>query len=145
MKTLVLDQIEVTKTGTIQLRMHRLSSDGDLLGNHRTSIEPGGDIDAQIAAVNTHMGGEGFAPIPAADVARVKAIAVATWTPELITAVTAQVNTMISAQAAARLALEAETAAHETAKADSEIAKNLADVAKGEAQAAANDSRQRSL
>ncbi len=86
MKTLIIDQIEVTQNGTIQVRMHKLSSDGDNIGNHRTAITPGGDVDAQIAAVNTHMATEGFASIPQTDVDRLKAIAAATWTEEVIAA-----------------------------------------------------------
>jgi hypothetical protein len=79
MKSLIVDQIEVTKTGNIQIRMHKMSSDGDLIGNHRTSIEPNGDVDAQIAAVNSHMATENFAPISDVDIARVKAVAIAAW------------------------------------------------------------------
>jgi hypothetical protein len=79
MKSLIVDQIEVTKTGNIQIRMHKMSSDGDLIGNHRTSIEPNGDIDAQITAVNSHMATENFAPISDKDIARVKAVAIAAW------------------------------------------------------------------
>ena len=86
MKQLIIDQIEVTQNGTIQIRMHKLSSDGDMLGNHRTSIEPGGDIAAQIAAVNNHMATENFAAIPAADVVKLTAICNAAWTPEVIAA-----------------------------------------------------------
>lgn len=86
MKQLIIDQIEVTQNGTVQVRMHKLSSDGDMIGNHRTSIEPGGDIDAQVAAVNNHMATENFAPIPQADTDRLKAIATAAWTPEVIAA-----------------------------------------------------------
>ena len=86
MKQLIIDQIEVTSNGTVQVRMHKLSSDGDLLGNHRTAIEPGGDIDAQIAAVNAHMATENFAPIPDADVARLKAICNTAWTAEVVAA-----------------------------------------------------------
>ena len=86
MKSLIIDQIEVTQNGTIQIRMHKLSSDGDNIGNHRTSIAPGGDIDAQVAAVNNHMATENFAPIPQADVDRLKAIATAAWTAEVVAA-----------------------------------------------------------
>ena len=78
-KQIVVDQIEVTNNGTIQIRMHKLSSDGDLIGNHRTAIEPGGDVDAQMAAVNAHMGSEGYAPIAPEDIQRVKTIAQAAW------------------------------------------------------------------
>jgi len=79
MKSLIVEQIEITKTGNIQIRMHKMSSDGDLIGNHRTSIEPNGDVDAQIAAVNSHMAAENFSPISNADIARVKAVAIAAW------------------------------------------------------------------
>ena len=143
MKQLIIDQIEVTKNGTIQIRMHKLSSDGDMLGNHRTAIEPGGDIDVQIAAVNAHMGSEGFAPIPDADVARVKATAAATWTPENIAPVTAQVVEAIAVQQAAiteaaAKKLEAEAAAAkeiEDAKAR-EVAANKAKALAEQAEAA---------
>jgi hypothetical protein len=86
MKQLIIDQIEVTNNGTVQVRMHKLSSDGDMLGNHRTSIEPGGDIAAQIAAVNNHMATENYSAISAADVAKLTAICNAAWTPEVIAA-----------------------------------------------------------
>lgn len=92
MKQLIIDQIEVTQNGTIQIRMHKISSDGDMIGNHRTAIEPGGNVDAQFAAVNAHMGGEGFAPVSAADLAKVQAIAAAAWTPEVIAAYQAAQN-----------------------------------------------------
>jgi len=86
MKQLIIDQIEVAQNGTIQIRMHKLSSDGDMIGNHRTSLPPAGDIAAQIAAVNNHMATENFAAIPAADVAKLTAICNAAWTPEVIAA-----------------------------------------------------------
>ena len=148
MKQLIIDQIEVTQNGTIQIRMHKLSSDGDMLGNHRTAIEPGGNIDAQIAAVNAHMGSEGFAPIPDADVARVKATAAATWTPENIAPVTAKVQEAIAVQqaaiteAAAKKA-EAEAAANkeiEDAKAR-EVAANEAKALAEAAEAAAKEAQ----
>ena len=140
MKQLIIDQIEVTKNGTIQIRMHKLSSDGDMLGNHRTAIAPGGDIDAQIAAVNAHMGSEGFAPIPEADVARVKATAAATWTPENIAPVTAKVREAIAVQQAAiteaaAKKLEAEAAAAKEIE-DAEAREVAANEAKALAEAA---------
>ena len=85
-KQLIIDQIEVTKDGTIYVRMHKLSSDGDLLGNHRTSLPPATDITAQIAAVNNHMATENYSAISAADVAKLTAICNAAWTPEVIAA-----------------------------------------------------------
>jgi hypothetical protein len=82
-KQLIIDQIEITNNGTVQVRMHKLSSDGDMIGNHRTSLPPAGDIAAQIAAVNNHMATENYSAIPAADVAKLTAICNAAWTPEV--------------------------------------------------------------
>ena len=138
MKQLIIDQIEVTQTGTIQIRMHKISSDGDMIGNHRTAIEPGGDIDAQIAAVNAHMGSEGFAAIPDADVARVKATAAATWTPENIAPVTQVTLDAIAAQAAAIAESTAKTAEAEAAKAAAEAAETASKAAEARAKQAAD-------
>jgi hypothetical protein len=100
MKKLIIEQIEVTSNGTIQVRMHKLSSDGDLIGNHRTSIPPAGDINAQIAAVNAHMATENYSAIPDADVIKLTAICNTVWTAECIAAYQA-------AQAAAEAARNA--------------------------------------
>lgn len=79
MKSLVLDQIEVLRDGSIQVRMHKLSSDGDMLGYHRTAVMVGGDVGAQMKSVNNHMAGEGFSPVSAAEIAQVQRIAEAAW------------------------------------------------------------------
>lgn len=140
MKSLIIDQIEVTQNGTIQIRMHKLSSDGDMLGNHRTAIEPGGDIDVQIAAVNAHMGGEGYAAIPQKDVDRVKATAAATWTPENIAPVTQAVTEAIAVQQAAITEAAAKKAEAEAAAAkeieDAKVRETAANEAKAAAEAA---------
>ena len=86
MKQLTIDQIEVTKNGTIQIRMHKFSSDGDLLGNHRTSLYPGQDINTQVVAVNTQMALENYSAISDADVAKLTAICNTVWTAEVIAA-----------------------------------------------------------
>ena len=86
MKKLTIEQIEVTQNGTIQIRMHKISSDGDLIGNHRTSIEPNGDIAAQVAVVNAHMATENYSAISDADVAKLTAICNAAWTAEVVAA-----------------------------------------------------------
>lgn len=89
-KQLIIDQIEVTSNGTVQVRMHKLSSDGDLLGNHRTSITPATDVNtqvnAQISAVNAHMATENYSAIPNADVTKLTAICNAAWTAEVVAA-----------------------------------------------------------
>ena len=95
MKQLIIDQIEVTQNGTVQVRMHKISSDGDLLGNHRTSLTPASDVNAQVTsvifAVNTHMATENYAAISASDVAKLTAICNAAWTAEVIAAYQAAV------------------------------------------------------
>jgi len=85
-KSLIIDQIEVTSNGTIQVRMHKLSSDGDLIGNHRTSLPPATDINAQVATVNAHMATENYSAIPDADVVKLTAICNTVWTAEVVSA-----------------------------------------------------------
>ncbi len=85
-KSLIINQIEVTSNGTVQVRMHKMSSDGDLIGNHRTLLPPATDINAQVAAVNAHMATENYASIPDADVVKLTAICNAAWTAEVIAA-----------------------------------------------------------
>jgi hypothetical protein len=85
-KSLIIDQIEVTSNGTVQVRMHKFSSDGDLLGNHRTMLTPITDINAQVALVNAHMATENYSAISDSDVAKLTAICNATWTEAVIAA-----------------------------------------------------------
>jgi hypothetical protein len=89
-KQITIEQIEVTKNGTVQVRMHKLSSDGDLIGNHRTALPPATDIAAQVNDVNTHMATENYAPLSDADVVKLTAICNAAWTPEVIAAYQAE-------------------------------------------------------
>jgi hypothetical protein len=85
-KSLHIEQIEVTNNGTVQVRLHKLSSDGDLIGNHRTALPPATDINAQIAAVNAHMATENYSAISASDVVKLTAICNAAWTESVISA-----------------------------------------------------------
>jgi len=85
-KQLIIEQIEVTSNGTIQVRMHKMSSDGDLIGNHRTLLPPATDITTQVAAVNAHMATENYSAISDADVAKLTAICNTVWTAEVIAA-----------------------------------------------------------
>lgn len=85
-KQLKIEQIEVTNNGTVQVRMHKLSSDGDLIGNHRTALPPATDITAQISAVNAHMATENFTAISDADIVKLTAICNAAWTAEVVAA-----------------------------------------------------------
>lgn len=57
-KKTILDQIEITRDGTIQVRLALvLFEDGEEVSStwHRTSIPPGIDPRAQMAAVNGHL------------------------------------------------------------------------------------------
>ena len=94
-KTLVFDGIETTSDGEIFLRMRKYSSDGDRLGVHYISFPCNSDIDSVVAAAMSSQSigvvdgvevpvtagflSEGFQPISSADIAKVKAIAQATW------------------------------------------------------------------
>jgi hypothetical protein len=97
-KSLIIEQIEVTKNGTIQVRMHKISSDGDVIGNHRTILPPATDINAQVAAVNAHMATENYSAISAADVAKLTAICNAAWTAEVIAAYQAEIAAVVAAR-----------------------------------------------
>ena len=85
-KQLIIEQIEITNDGTVQVRMHKLSSDGDLIGNHRIALPPATDINAQVAAVNANMATENYSAISDSDVAKLTAICNAAWTAEVIAA-----------------------------------------------------------
>lgn len=81
-KQTVVDQIEVTRNGTIQVRIAlELVENGVVLNHrwHRTLIEFGGDVDAQMAAVNAHITSEPMNenPVSAQDILRIKNIAAA--------------------------------------------------------------------
>lgn len=86
MKSLIIDQIEVSNNGTVYVRMHKMSSDEDLIGNHRTALPPATDITAQVAAVNADMARENYSAIPDADVAKLTAICNTVWTAEVVLA-----------------------------------------------------------
>lgn len=86
MKSLIIEKIEVTNNGTVQVLMHKISSDGDLIGNHRTLLTPATDINAQVGAVNAHMATENYSAISASDVVKLTAICNAAWTAECVAA-----------------------------------------------------------
>jgi hypothetical protein len=86
MKT-IIDQIEVVRNGTLQIRMRKILTvngvDHDL-GFHRTVVEPGADVDQQFALVNKHLKEMGFGPVDAPELARVKALVPVVHTPEVV-------------------------------------------------------------
>jgi hypothetical protein len=76
-KRTILDQIEITRGGILQIRFGLLLvEDGKEIDCkwHRTSVEPGGSVDAQIAAVNEDLTARGNKPVDQAAVAKLKAI-----------------------------------------------------------------------
>jgi len=75
-ETKVIDQITVTENGTVLYReATRITRDGEQIAQtfHRTSLTPGQDLTGQPANVS--------------------AIAQAAWTPEVLAAYQAQINT----------------------------------------------------
>ena len=96
----VLDQIEITSNGTIQVRVNKLVMNGDLVmasRYHRTSFFPGQDIDSQVAVVNNSIVREGWPGMTTADVQKIKDHAVVAWTPEVLSAYVVQNQPTISA------------------------------------------------
>lgn len=89
-KQTVLDQIEIRRDGTVQFRIGLLVvEDGQEVTEpkwHRSVVEPGGDVDAQVAAVNSHLKQMGQNELPADDLAKLKTHSKAAWTPDVIAA-----------------------------------------------------------
>ena len=73
----IIDQIEILRTGHVQIRFGLLLiEDGKEIDCkwHRTSVAPGGNLDAQIAAVNAHLAQMGRAPVPVGEMSYVQKI-----------------------------------------------------------------------
>ena len=88
-----VNQIEITESGTIQVRIAKRVVDGDQVFSsewHRTVFDPITDIDAQMAAVNAHLAQMGWPEVPAADTQKIKDHAVVAHTPEVVKAFIAQ-------------------------------------------------------
>lgn len=73
----VVDQIECTRSGELQVRLLKQVIEGAVSVSepHRLIIEPGEDIDARVADVNSHLDQLGFPAIDEASVARIKRLA----------------------------------------------------------------------
>lgn len=89
-KNTVVDQIEVTRNGIIQIRVGL-----ELLGNGvpiappkwvRTSCAPGDNVEQQMASVNGYLSRINENTVSDADIAKIRAQANAAWTPEVISA-----------------------------------------------------------
>lgn len=89
MKRVIVDQIEIARDGHIQIRLKKQIIDGAEtfdLGYHRTIVEVGGNVDAQVATLNAHLAQMGFPAIQAEEIADVKKYAAIAFTPQKITA-----------------------------------------------------------
>lgn len=78
-KQTVIDRIEISRDGTINIRMAKevIDDDGTVIssGWHRTVLPPGLNIDAQFAAVNENLvRGLKCSPVAASDIERLKAV-----------------------------------------------------------------------
>lgn len=74
-KQTVVNQIEITSGDTIQIRIAlQLIEDGVVISNkwHRTVIPKGGDVDAQMSVVNTHLAAMNEKPVSVSDIDRIK-------------------------------------------------------------------------
>ena len=100
-RQVVIDQIEITKSGVIQIRMEKQIVDADQVVTseyHRTAIGVGNDVNAQMDAVNKHLAQMGWPAVPADDIARVADHAIAAWTPDRIASVKNTLDTEIAAK-----------------------------------------------
>lgn len=83
----VIDQIEIRRDGTIQIRLALLLVDGEQeLARqwHRTAVEPGASVDAQLAVVNTHLQAMGKAQLDDSGTDKLKQIAQLVHTQEVV-------------------------------------------------------------
>ncbi len=88
-KRTVVDQIEIQRDGTINVRLAKevVDETGEVLsvGWHRTSLPPGHDIDAQMAAINQNLVNElKFPAVELVCIERTKVAATAFWTPDVL-------------------------------------------------------------
>lgn len=89
---LEVDQIEIVGNGVAQIRFLKIITDDDgdeILRYHRTGVQPGGDIAAQIKAVHDHLAQPdmgAYPPLAAADEQWTKGVVHAAHTPEVIAA-----------------------------------------------------------
>jgi hypothetical protein len=88
-KKTVVDQIEITRNGIVQIRIGLLLIDDGVEIDckwHRTTIEPGGDVTKQFDLVNVHLSQMGKLAVGGDGIARIQAIAAVAHTPEVVAA-----------------------------------------------------------
>lgn len=103
-KKTVVDQIEITRNGTVQVRLRKVlvNDDGTLddLGYHRSVIPPGTDPDEQMALVNTHLEQMKMGRVASSELGNVRAICKLVHTPEQIAIFKAEQEQIREEQAA---------------------------------------------
>lgn len=101
-KQTILDQTEILRDGTLQLRFAKqiIDDDGTVIstGWHRTTLPPGHDIDAQIVMVNEYLvSNHKCAAIHPSEInEHIKPHAKIAWTPERVAAHKAKVAAHIA-------------------------------------------------
>ena len=86
-KKTIIDRIEIDRDGAISIRFGLLLVDGGIEIDckwHRTAVEPGGDIDAQLAAVDAHLSSAGKATVDRNGIDRLKDVAALVHTPDTV-------------------------------------------------------------
>lgn len=93
-KKTIIQQIEILADGNVQVRLQLLTlEDGEVLASawHRTSIQPGVDLDAQMAMVNTHLSQMKKEPVVEGCMARLRAHVAVAHTEEVVAAYAARI------------------------------------------------------
>lgn len=83
-KKLEIEGLRITKNRTLEVQYNKLSSDGDFIGYHRTTVEAKEDIKAQLDAVHTHMSKEGYEPCPEDELALAHDMAALAWSDKYL-------------------------------------------------------------
>jgi hypothetical protein len=89
----VLDQIEIKRDGTVQLRLAKQIVDGETVLTseyHRTTFEPGTHLDAAIPVIEAHLTELGAALVSSDEWARVRRVVTMEHTLDVIAAVAAK-------------------------------------------------------
>lgn len=95
MKKTIIEQIEIKSDGFVLVRLQLIVIDGEEViasSWHRTSIPPGADVEAQMAAVNSHLAQMNRAPVGDACMARLRAFVSLAQPPEAVTAYKARIE-----------------------------------------------------
>jgi hypothetical protein len=85
----VVDQIEITRTGTVQVRLAKTIMDGEAVVAstfHRCTFEPGANVEEGIAAVNAHLAQLGEANLDGSEIERITRVTALEHSETAITA-----------------------------------------------------------